>query len=129
MCCSFGYFELLAINFSLKSHFKSPRIKGSHYTAASLGNSQSVQHYTSYCRFFKKYLILPPCFSFSRFCQAQVQVRVPRWLLGPLRNSAGVNPDPNRNSNCSKATCPGSLIMVSFPGLMNSPSPQNFSGL
>ena len=26
MCCSFGYFELLAINFSLKSQFKSPRM-------------------------------------------------------------------------------------------------------
>ena len=55
--------------------------------------------------------------------------RVPRWLLRPVRNTAGVDPDLNRKSHCSKTTCLGSLVMVSFPGLMTRESPLKFPGL
>ena len=63
------------------------------------------------------------------FDQYTLYFLVLRCLLGPLRNSAGVNPDPNQNSNCSKTACLGSLIMVSIPGLMTRASPLKFLGL
>ena len=55
--------------------------------------------------------------------------RVPRWLTRPLLDTAAVDPEPHRNSYCSVAPCPGSIVMLPSSGLMTRASPQKFLGL
>ena len=44
-------------------------------------------------------------------------------------NSAALDPEPNRKSQCSLAPCPGSLVMLPSSGLMTRASHPKFSGL